>query len=467
MRVRPTIALLALAGLNLAFFGPFHVFHVEELAAHDHKVLLGEFSQVLPDEPIGPAECIDGLAMELFPCEGVDLLSFFPTSAMSTARGGDLRATLGQGGKIEVSDVWGWTSAATGSDYALVGKTNGAAFFRIDDPTAPEYHGDLPNPSPARAIWHDIKVDGDTAVIVSESEVHGMQIFDLTRLDGATGVQEWEADGTYLLESFSAHNVAVNAEADMAYLVGGALAADPEGLVCGSGLHMVDISDPAAPSYAGCYSDDGYVHDTQCVRYDGPDTDHVGKDICVNSSETEMSVVDVSDPANPVLLDKAVYDQPDYTHQGWFTEDGRWFLLGDEGDETGGVTEDELTRTIIFDLADLDDVPDGTAFHGTTTAIDHNMYTLDGLLYQSNYAAGLRILDTAGLYDETVPLESSLEEIAYFDVFPDHDDAKFVGTWSNYPYFGNGLVVVSAYDGLFLLQVDEATLAHRFDPRTR
>jgi len=89
-----------------------------------------------------------------------------------------------------------------------------------------------------------------------------------------------------------------------------------------------------------------------------------------------------------------------------------------------------------------------------TTAIDHNMYVKDGLVYQSNYAAGLRVLDTAGVST------GRLDEVAFFDSFPAHDDLTFEGTWSNYPYFSSGTIAVSGIDdGLFLLQVQDDVLA--------
>ena len=34
---------------------------------------------------------------------------------------------------------------------------------------------------------------------------------------------------------------------------------------------MIDVSDPQNPEFTGCYSDDGYTHDTHCVIYHGPD----------------------------------------------------------------------------------------------------------------------------------------------------------------------------------------------------
>jgi choice-of-anchor B domain-containing protein len=106
------------------------------------------------------------------------------------------------------------------------------------------------------------------------------------------------------------------------------------------------------------------------------------------------------------------------------------------------------TRTLILDVSDLDaPVLRGEHF-GTTRAIDHNMYVLDRLVYQSNYRAGLRILDTAKV------AEGLLTEVAFFDTLPGANTATFFGTWSNYPYFESGTIAVSGMDeGLFLLKV--------------
>ena len=35
---------------------------------------------------------------------------------------------------------------------------------------------------------------------------------------------------------------------------------------------MVDVSDPLNPTFSGCFDDDGYSHDAQCLVYQGPDT---------------------------------------------------------------------------------------------------------------------------------------------------------------------------------------------------
>ena len=407
-------------------------------------------SEGVPTTTTANVPCVDGMA-GTFPCKGIDLLSFVP---LNDFRGSEALAPLGGG----TSDLWGWTDPENADEYVLIGKTNGTAIFRITDPTAPVYLGALVNTSPAQLIWHDIKVYANHAFIVSESVGHGMRVFDLTRLRGVTEAQDWTEDVNYPL-AFSAHNIAINEETGFAYIVGGnnGLAA-PD--ACLSGLHMVDISNPKLPVPAGCHLQGegpgisgvaSYIHDTQCVVYRGPDTEHVGREICLNSSETHFSVVDVTDKLAPVQLGKVDYPEVGYAHQGWITDDHRTFLMGDELDE-GELIEN--TRTLLFDVTDLD-APTFIANHDhATTSIDHNMYIKDGLAYQSNYAAGLRVLDTAGAAN------GALTEVAFFDSFPEHDLPEFVGSWSNYPYFPSGTIAFSGIDeGLFLVKLQpEETL---------
>jgi choice-of-anchor B domain-containing protein len=446
------LALVAVSGLALT--NAVGVFSTDELHEHDHKQEVRTPSLLIPAETVRDAACVDGFADE-FPCESIDLLSFTPITESRLVDGVDRYTT------VEYSDVWGWTSDS-GEDYVIAGATDGVKFFRVTDRSNPVYLGDLPNTGAPR-IWHDIKIVNDHAFIVSESQAHGMQVFDLTQLDAATGPLLWPPNTNYLPQTTSAHNIAANDDTDRVYIVGGGTSQGSGS--CGSALHIVDATDPTTPAYAGCYSGDGYVHDTQCIVYDGPDADHQGKEICVNSSETEVSIVDVTDPANIEVINKVAYERPQYTHQGWFTEDRRFFLLGDELDENGNGDNDR-TRTIIFDMSDLDAIAPGVDYWHDNTSIDHNLYTLNGLVYQSNYTSGLRVLSSAGLYDPETPMSEGLEPIGFFDVYPDNDNPTFDGTWSNYPYFGDGVVAVTSYDGLFLVKVHDDVLAeHEFDPR--
>ena len=156
-----------------------------------------------------------------------------------------------------------------------------------------------------------------------------MQVFDLTLLRNVTEPREFEPTALYTGIA-SSHNVAINENTGFAYLVG----SSGGGETCGGGSHIVDINDPLDPVFAGCFAhantgrgDTGNSHDTQCVIYHGPDEDYRGREICVNSNETALSVSDVTDKDNPIAVAKAEYPNVAYAHQGWLTEGPPLLLL--------------------------------------------------------------------------------------------------------------------------------------------
>lgn len=363
-------------------------------------------------------KCKDGSAGP-YPCENVDLLSYMPLSEFGSQSG---------------NDIWGWTDPKNNKEYALMGLDDGTGFVDISNPRKPVYLGKLPTQTDP-SIWRDIKVYENYAFIVSEADGHGMQVFDLTRLRGVKTEQVWTTDAFYG-EFGGAHNIAINEESGFAYAVG----TD----TCDGGLHMIDINNPEDPTFAGCYAEDGYTHDTQVVIYQGPDEDYQGREIAFSSNEDSLTITDVTDKSNPTLISRLTYPGFGYTHQGWLTPDQQYFLLGDELDE---YFYQHNTRTRIFNLKDLDDptnLPD--IYDASTEAIDHNIYTKDGYAYQANYRAGLRILDTANVS------EGDLQEVAFFDIYPPDDQPQFNGAWGNYPYFDKVVVVSGFEQGLFVLR---------------
>jgi choice-of-anchor B domain-containing protein len=240
--------------------------------------------------------CEQGLAAG-FPCWNVELVEFVPVTEF---------------GGQQTNDIWGWTDPLTGGEYVMIGVRHGTAFFALDDHGHPTLRGTLPTRTNLSA-WRDIKVYGNHAFIVSEAAGHGMQVFDLRRLrEASDGPMSFTSDADY--SGFgNAHNIAINEETAFAYAVGTR--------TCSGGLHMIDIRDPLAPVFAGCFSRDGYTHDAQCVVYHGPDADFVGREICFNANEDTVTIVDVSNKAAPLMLARAPYFSSRYTHQGWLSED--------------------------------------------------------------------------------------------------------------------------------------------------
>ncbi|RSN24278.1 regulator [Streptomyces sp. WAC 05977] len=357
--------------------------------------------------------CVNGMA-DKYPCKNVDLLSVLPLSGLGGGNG---------------NDIWGWTDPSSGKEYAIVGRTNGTAFVDLSVPTSPRFLGNLPS-NGGSSSWRDMKVYKNYAFIVADFITgHGMQVFDLTRLRTVTTPQTFTADALYR-EFGPAHNIAINEETGFAYAIGSN--------TCSGGPHIVNIQNPKAPAKAGCVSQDGYTHDTQCVVYRGPDTAYSGREICFNANEDTLTIVDVTDKARPVQISRKGYSGAQYSHQGWLTGDQRYFLLDDELDESRGT--DKRTKTYVWDLAKLSAPVHTGVYSSPATAIDHNQYIKGQYSYQANYQAGLRILDVSGV------ASARLSEVGYFDIYPAGNAANFNGAWSNYPYFSSGIVIVNGIE---------------------
>ena len=74
------------------------------------------------------------------------------------------------------------------------------------------------------------------------------------------------------------------------------------------------------------------------------------------------------------------------------------------------------------------------------------MYVVGDKLYQANYRAGLRVIEFGDLTGDT------LNEVMFFDTWPDDNNAAFDGAWSVYPYFASGNIVIGDINrGLFIV----------------
>ncbi len=116
------------------------------------------------------------------------------------------------------------------------------------------------------------------------------------------------------------------------------------------------------------------------------------------------------------------------------------------GDELDELDFNAPTRTLIFDVTDLDAPAFVFTYEATTASIDHNMYILGNRVFQANYTSGVRVLEIGDLSN------SELTEIAFLDTFPDSGTASFDGLWSVYPFLPSGNIIASdRTNGLFIL----------------
>ncbi|KAK3316898.1 hypothetical protein B0H66DRAFT_592991 [Apodospora peruviana] len=404
--------------------------------------------------------CINGRAgrgkgQESYRCNNVDLHGFLSHEDLGSP------AVFG-------NDVWGWTSSS-GREFGIVGQADGVAFVEINTLTGSlTYLGRLDTQTVA-VSWRDIKVIGHHAYIGSEAEGHGIQIFDLNKL---LDVKPWWNPLFFTPKVFdktkdltahftgigASHNLVAHEEANMIYAVGGRSGPNARNTTCAGGMFMVDVSDPAKPFSPGCVSQDGYVHDAQCVIYTGPSEKYRGRQICFNYNEDTLTVMDVTDKKAPVVVSRTPYVGNAYSHQGWLVDSSMTFLLlDDELDEMNqvGPAADGHTTTYIFNVTNLEAPINTGIYKSPARSIDHNQYIVKGLSYQANYGSGLRVVDVSGV--ERDPTGGNFKETGFFDCHPEDDDVngvvEFLGTWSVYPYFKSGYVLLNSIErGIFALK---------------
>ena len=354
--------------------------------------------------------------------------AFIPNSDMLTER---------------VNDIASWYDEVEEVTYLLVGCENGTALLRLLPGARPIFMGKMPTQT-VSSIWRDIKVVHDHAYVVSEAPVHGMQVLNLDALRGWSpldGPATWMPD-TVITAPGTAHNVVAFEEASKIIQVGTSL--------FGGGAAIFDVSNPAAPHLVGGVSEWGSIHDAQALVYNGPDAEHVGKELLFAAGGEKLWVLDITDASDVQLIGSTTYTNPHFSHQVWVSDTHDHAFLGDELDETsmGGPT-----RTIVFDLTDLDDPYQVEVFQAETTATDHNQYAHGEWLFQSNYRAGLRMLSDAW------PQSNALSERGFFDPLAESTGPGFQGAWSHVICEEDGVVAfTSIYEGLWVVRPQFASL---------
>jgi len=323
------------------------------------------------------------------------------------------------------NDCWGYTTPQ-GKEIAIMGVETGTGFVDITNPSAPVIIGTFSGPS---SLWRDVKVLGDVAYVVTEGGNH-IQKFDLSDADngniGNLGYSTYSGSG-------ASHNIVANEDSGYLYRVGG-----------GSdlGLRAYGVGANGAPGSATNPSQQAiqsnlYVHDAQVVNYTtGP---YAGREIAFlcsgygnGSSDTRLRVYDVTNKSNMFELDNAAYPNRQFCHQGWLSEDRKYFYVNDELDE-GAVVG--TTTLHIFNVEDLNNISYVKAWSNGNTARDHNLYVKGDYIFAANYRSGLRIHDVS---DPENPVE-----VAWLDTYPADNGTGYDGAWSNYPFFPSGNVIIS------------------------
>ncbi len=366
---------------------------------------------------LGKGDAGEEARLGLYPSQNVTFLSRVSVAQMDP-------------GSADANDCWGYVSP-TGREIAIIGLREATSFVDITDPVNPVILGTFSSPP---SLWRDIKVLGDFAYVVTEGGGH-IQIFELTDVDNGNVISR---GFTSFGGSSATHNIVVNEDSGYLYRVGGGN---------DLGLRAYSVGANGLPGTAtqpvqASVQSNLYVHDAQVVTYDsGP---YAGREIAFlcsgfgnGGTSTSLRIFDVTNKSNIFQMGTiGAYPGRAYAHQGWLSEDRRYFYMNDEIDE--GATRSTTTLHII-NVEDLNNPVYVKSWTNGNTARDHNLYVKGNYIYAANYRSGLRIHDIS---DPENPVE-----VAWIDTYPADDSNQgsggFDGAWSNYPFFPSGNVIIS------------------------
>ena len=290
---------------------------------------------------------------------------------------------VGRGAAAEhhSGDTWVF-EGANGRDYAYVGTFmyDWMKVWDVTDPAAPVLTDSVQ--LDARRI-NDVKIHGSNRIGILTREgasdrQNGIVVLDLADPAHPTIISEYKRT-----VPGGVHNVWV--EGDLVYAVHNGT----------SDIHIIDISDPAAPDEVG--------------RWGMPESDHKSlHDVIVQDGYAYLSywddgavTLDVGagthggTPTEPAFVSRYKYPVGN-THTAWRA--GRYLFVGDEifPDDWDADAPIEARGYIhVLDMTDMDN-PVEVARYEVPEAGAHNIWVEGDRLYVGYYQAGLRVVDISG-----------------------------------------------------------------------
>ncbi len=319
----------------------------------------------------------------------------------------ELRATMEFPGQT-MANVWGYVQ--DGKEYALLGGQLGLIIVDVTDPENPVQITQIPGPN---NLWKEVKTYQNFAYATTEGGP--VQVIDLSPLPSPNlPVSVYNGDGPIAGMINNVHALHVDVTKGFLYLYGSGAG------VAGSGGALVcDLNpDPFHPTFVGEFQTLGYIHDgfvDNDILYGG----HIYAGL--------VSVVDMSDKQNPVVLGSALTPNA-FTHNTWPTDDRNTVLTTDEVD---GST------LAAYDVSDPANIVELDRFQCTpgSGSVPHNTHIFNDFAITSWYTDGVSIVDASR--------PSNLIQVARYDTYPEQSGGGYNGCWGAYPYFPSGNIIAT------------------------
>lgn len=323
------------------------------------------------------------------------------------------------------NDCWGWSQ--DGKEYAVIGSRVGSHIIDVTNPASPfEVDRVLGNYTGNSVVHRDFKVHKGHLYMVGDQGTSTLQIADLSYLPDSVHVVY---DSNALL--VKSHNIFVDSVNDRLYHCGGTKSSGD------NDLSVFDISNPANPillidckdSISWWSSTVGYVHDI-----------YVENNIAYTHDLDAMHIIDFTNPTSPVILGSlASYPDQGINHSGWLhTDDTTYVML----DETHGKRLKFLDVSDPSNIQVTDLLGPGTS----STAIPHNAFIKGDYAYTSYYYDGVYVFDVSNRDNVTIA--------GFYDTYPGPDGNDFHGCWGVYPYLPSGNIIASDLEtGLYVFSL--------------
>ncbi|MEL6821035.1 MAG: choice-of-anchor B family protein [Calditrichota bacterium] len=331
------------------------------------------------------------------------LLSLFITAALF-AQGVNitLLANLNDHPNSNYTDVWGY-EAPDGREYAIIGTNGGVGFVDITDPVNSVEVDFVPWVSFGAFGWYDMKTFANFCYVTSEGS-SDLLVIDLSNLPNSVSV----VDSLSLFTS-NPHNNYIDVEAGLLYGI--------EDFNFNAPVRTFSLAFPQNPfevsTISGSIAIDAHdVFAQDSILY------------VAEGSNPTIGVFDMSDPANPALIERILVPAGGYVHNVWVSEDNTIMATTEE---TGGKT------VKVWDISDISNAVLVGEYLGESE-LAHNVYIKDNYLMMSHYESGVKLVD---ITDPSRPTE-----IGSYDTYPQDDSPNFNGAWGLYPFATNNKLLV-------------------------
>jgi choice-of-anchor B domain-containing protein len=326
--------------------------------------------------------------------------------------------------QLQYSGCWGLD--LNGREYAVVGGAEHVLFFDVTDPAQPELIGKFAGT--ANTVWREFKSYKNRIYAVSDGTVEGLMIFDMSQAPDTVVRTYWSNE---FFEK--AHTITLDTTSGRIYLNGGSAT---------QGIIVLDVSqNPDVPTFithatfAG-----GLLHDSY-VRNDT---------IYASSGNQGYYVYDMRNPLNPVLL--ASISTGGYNHNSWLNPEGTYAYYTEEVPAGLPIRIIDLQHLAQGELEIAGSFLDKfSTDNGQWSAIPHNVYIRDHILFNSQYEDGLIAYDIS---NPTQPVQ-----MARYDTHPQNNVYNgYRGNWGNYPWLPSGnIIAADMQNGLYMLKLSPVT----------